>query len=368
MRVEYGNVFYFRFINTIGGIESHLYYMAKKYKDWDITIIYKEGDANQINRLKKFVRVKKYNGELIKCKKVFFCFNIDIIDKVDAEEYIEVVHGDYKAMGIKPNIHPKINKYYGVSKQVCDTFKEVTGFDTNLAYNPIALDTISQKPLLLVSATRLSKEKGRERMVELARQLDVAKIPYLWLVFTDNVNAIKNPNILYMNPTLDILKYLAMADYVIQLSDNEGYCYTVVESLCVGTPVIVSECPVFKEIGVKDKENGFILDFEMKNVPINEIKKGLKGFKYTPKEDNWDKILAPGKSTYAEDFRRHILVKCIYPYTDMEEEREMITGDEFVVSVSRAEYLAENKVVTIVKDMDKEKHTKGDKDGKKLEL
>ena len=293
------NIFYFRVLNSIGGIETFFYYLAKKYKDWDITVYYSTGDAKQVRRLRQYVRVKRYQGEHIKCDKAFFNFNVDIIDNVEAKEYIQIAHGDYKAMGIKPNTHPKLTKYLGVSKQVCNTYKEVTGYDTELVYNPIEIDK-PKKVLNLISATRLTSEKGKDRMEKLGRMLDEAGIPYIWTIFTDDVDAIKNNNIAYMRPRLDIINYIANADYLVQLSDNEGYCYSVVESLCVGTPVIVTDCPVFRELGV-DKSNGFILDFDLSDVPIDKIYKGLPEFKYTPKKDNWDKILVKGKSTYKEE-------------------------------------------------------------------
>ena len=49
------NIFYFRLLNKIGGIETFFYNLAKKYNDWDITIYYQTGDINQIKRLKKSV-------------------------------------------------------------------------------------------------------------------------------------------------------------------------------------------------------------------------------------------------------------------------------------------------------------------------
>ena len=56
------NCFYFRYINKIGGIEQFYYYLAKKYNDYDITIIYNDGDYNQIKRLSKLVRCIKYKS------------------------------------------------------------------------------------------------------------------------------------------------------------------------------------------------------------------------------------------------------------------------------------------------------------------
>ena len=157
------NIFYFHHLNQIGGVENMFYELAKKYNNFDITIYYDVGDQKQIDRLKKYVRVKKYQGERIKCEKAFFNYNMNIIDNVDANDYYLIVHADYKAQKIVPYIHPKINKFIGVSQAVCNTFKEITGHDCQLCYNPITIDA-PKRVLTLVSATRLTKEKGSHRM------------------------------------------------------------------------------------------------------------------------------------------------------------------------------------------------------------
>lgn len=342
------NIFYFRYIAAIGGIETFFYYLAKKYHNKDITIYYQEAEYTQLKRLSKYVRCRKYTGEKIKCEKAFFCFNIDIIDNVEADEYYQIAHGDYKAVGIKPNTHPKINKYLGVSKIACETFMELTGYPCELVYNPVAIDD-PKKVLNLVSATRLSAEKGKDRMIQLANMLDAANIPYLWTIFTNDRNAINNPNVVYMKPRLDIINYIANADYLIQLSDTEGYCYSIVEALCTGTPVIVTDMPVLKEIGVINGENGFILDFDMKNVPVEAIYNGLKPFEYKPNNDGWDKIMAKGKSTYKHDPAEFVKVKPINAYYDLQLERTITEKDDpFEVTKARAEYLESLGLVTVL--------------------
>ena len=341
------NIFYFKNLNSIGGVESFFYYIAKKYQDWDIIIYYSDGSIEQINRLKKYVKVKKYKGESIICDKVFFNYNLDIIDKVQADEYIQIIHADYKSMKLKPNLNPKITKYLGVSKNVCNSFKEITGKNIELAYNPIAIDE-PVKVLNLISATRLTAEKGKNRIKKLAKLLDEAGIPYIWTIFTDDINAIKNPNIIYMKPRLDIINFIANSDYLVQLSDNEGYCYSVVEALSVGTPVIVTDIPVFKELGV-NKNNGFILDFELSNVPIEKIYKGLADFKYKSKEDSWNKYLSIGESQYKKDLKTMVKVECIKDYFDLELNKSITKKDEpYIVSKARSEELIENEVAKLL--------------------
>ena len=67
MNKEYDVVFYFKSINSIGGVESFFYYLSQKYKN--IVVYYREGDTTQVNRLAKYVEVHKYKNEKIKCNK-----------------------------------------------------------------------------------------------------------------------------------------------------------------------------------------------------------------------------------------------------------------------------------------------------------
>lgn len=334
------NIFYFYNINEIGGIESCFYYLAKKYKDNDITIYYQMGDEAQIRRLKQYVRVRRYTGQKLQCEKAFFCFNVDIIDNVEANEYIQVMHGDYKTAKMKINTHPKITKYLGVSETVCNSFKELMQKDIELCYNPIEIDK-PRKVLNLISATRLTSEKGKNRIIKLGKILDESGIPYIWTIFTNDINEIDNPNIRYMKPRLNIIDYIANSDYLVQLSDNEGYCYSVVESLCVGTPVIATNCPVFTELGLINGVNGFILDFDLKEVPVKEIYKGLPKFTYKPKQDSWSNYLAKGKSTYQKDLKTMVKVQCIAKYTDIQLGVTKEIGDIYKINKIRAEELTE---------------------------
>lgn len=304
--IKYANIYYFYYLNIIGGTETFLYQLSKKYNKYDLVIFYTKADPNQLARLKQYVKCIKFVGQEIYCQKAFFNYGIDIIDHVHADEYNLVVHADYEALmkknpNFKPAVHPKINHYIGVSKRACAGFTAVTGKKCDLCYNPFTPEK-PKKVLNLISATRLTREKGKARMIKLAEKLDQAGIPYIWTIFTNDKDEIKNPNIVYMKPRLDITNFIANSDYLVQLSDNEGYCYSVVEALSMGVPVIVTHCPVFDEIGLKDKENCYLLDFDMKNVSIEDIYNKIpKDFKYEIMPDRWDDILLHKDSTYQED-------------------------------------------------------------------
>lgn len=307
--MKYGNILYFDNINSIGGVEQYFYYLAKKYNKYDITIIYSTGDEKQIKRLRELVRVKKFTGQRIKCKKAFFNYSKQIIDYIDAEEYIEVIH--YVPDEIdKPILHPKINRYLGVSQLVCNRFKELTGVKCELAYNPVEID-IPRKVLVLCSATRLTWEKGKKRYLKLSQALKEENIPYIWYVFTNDTNEIDDPNIIYMKPSLNAIDYMAMADYVVSLSDKESYGIMINEALKVGTPIICTDIEILKELGIKDKVHGYILDMDMKNIPVNNIYNNIPKFKYEPPKDTWDKILEHTKSTYEKEKKKKQKVRFV---------------------------------------------------------
>ncbi len=309
--LELEDIFYFYNINSIGGVETFLYQLAKRFEDRDITVIFNTGDETQVKRLKKYVRVIKYKNEKIKCKKAYFNYNTNIIDNVEANEYIGLIHADYKNIPYKPNTHPKLTKFIAVSETAKKSFEDITGKKCEVIYNPYETEK-TKRILNLISATRLTKEKGKDRMVKLGEELNKGGIPYLWIVFTNDIKEIDNPNIVYMKPRLDIIDYVANADYLVQLSSAEAYCYSIVEALSVGTPVITTNLPVLKEIGVNEN-NSFILDFNMSNLDVNKIyeKADKFNFVYNPPKSEWQKELIKSKSNYKEELKMRFKVEAL---------------------------------------------------------
>ena len=339
---KYTNIFYFDRINSIGGVETMFFEIAKKYCNNDITIFYSWGDPAQIKRLKQYVRVEKYINQNIVCDKAFFNYNLRPINNISANKYYSIIHADYKDMGVMPKLHPKIDEYIGVSQAVCDSFTELTGLPCTLCYNPITIEK-PNKVLLLISATRLTREKGKDRIMKLAEALDRENIPYLWLVFTNDTKAIHHPRVIFMKPELDIRNYLAKADYTVQLSDTEAYCYTMIESLLLGTPVIITPWKCLEELGIDDKY-GFILPFDMLNIPVQEIYNKKFNFKYTPKKDIWDTFITLGKSSYQEELKKRYLVVATDRYKkehriDGELKRIPEEGEEWIVTKDRLDVL-----------------------------
>ena len=286
------NVFYFKEINSIGGVESFFYYLSKLYKN--MVVYYKEGNPEQVKRLAHNIEVHKFNNKKIVCDRFFCSYGYDIGDYVEAKEYYHIIHCDYKETRFSPLIYPGF-KYIGVSKLVCDNFKNLTGIEAELIYNPIAIEKpkVEKKTdkIHLISATRLSPEKGGDRIIKLAEMLDRAGIDYDWKVYSNRHLKKASPNIEKIDTKLDLTKEVAESTYLVQLSSHEAFGLSVAEALTLGTPVIVTDIPAFREIGCIHGKNAIICDLDMKNVDVDMIKKGLPKFTYKPPKSNWDKYL-----------------------------------------------------------------------------
>ena len=292
--VKCANLFYFANINSIGGVESFFYYLVKKYSDIDILIVFKSGDANQLKRLGKYVRVLQFNEQRFECEKAFFNYNPNIIDYVNAKEYVQIIHADYKyrkLLHLTNALHPKITRFIGVSKLACESFESVMGRPCELSYNPLVIDT-PKRVLHLVSATRLTQEKGYDDMLMLANLLESMRQPYIWLVFTNDTRVNEHKYMVTMPPTLDITPYIKDADFLVQLSTCESFSYSVVESLTLNTPVIVKDLPVFHEIGLNE-ENSIIVK-DVNDITLDKLLKKYE-FTYNAPKDNWNNLLVNKK-------------------------------------------------------------------------
>lgn len=376
------NVFYSSWICPIGGLESFFYYLVKThpFPKWDITIMYDECDLKQLKRLSKYCNVIKA-PDVIECDTFWCNFNKDVLDKVKAKHINLVLHGDYytEVMNgnmIKENLplDPRVERYFGVTQRACDGWKKLTGKDATLIYNPIELE-LSERPLQFVSATRLSKEKGGKRMIKLMNALDNAGIKYDWHVFTtghvedENKTRYDNRFIIH-RPTLDIASYIKEADALIQLSDSEGFGYSIVEAEMLGKPVIVTRLPVLNEINVNES-NAIILDFDMKDIPIEKIR-NIRDFKvnYTPPKSEWDKFLVEGEGKEKIKLKTFLMEAnekwlegggIICP----ELGRVPNPGDRFEVSEERAKALVSKGRTFIVKEIVEEEVPKEPKKRKK---
>lgn len=368
MEIKHDNIVYIRDLSEIGGVETYTFEMIKKYKDLDIAVVYKTASPQQVARITKYCMAYQHIGQKIDCKVAIINYDTSIIDYITSkiwkenakedEGIYQVVHGDYENSAYKwrPPTDERIKQYIGVTKHICESFKKLTGLDNVIySYNPLTIE--KEKPFLrLISATRLSPIKGKNRMIKLINALDEKGIDYIWYIFTNSKDDFNKENVIFMKPRLDVYKWIEQSDYLIQLSDTEACSYSILEALYRNVPVIVTPLPYLEEIGVKNNENAFILNFDCSNIKYivdNIFNKPKFNFKHL--EDKYNTILAKGKSRYKEGTM--VKVKATnWPMgvKDAETGKYPQNGDVWETNEVRAAYLVSKEVVEIIEPDDAE--------------
>lgn len=326
---------------NIGGIETFIYSLCRNLcKYYDIIVLYDEMDREQIKRLYPYVRIMKHESN-VKWSCDTLIVN-RIIDKlptgVTYKKVIQMVHG------VKiPFYNVPMDRDVIVS--VSDAVKESWELkDSEVIRNLTCIEKPKHKPLLLVSATRLDfEDKGCKRMLKLAELMNKQGTDFLWLCFSNKPLPKDAPKgMINMEPTLDILKYINMADYLVQLSDAEAFCYSIVEALSVGTPVLVTPMGVLDELNIKDGENAYIIPFDVEDVDTNRF---LKIPKFEYKYDNtsiikqWRKVLGNTKPLHDYKPDEIVDINIISQYFDIELNRNVLPGEVLSVTQYRAEMI-----------------------------
>ena len=302
-------IIYQKLLYKIGGIETWGLNLAKIFENRDITFIFSEADDIQLLEFAKFANVIIDNGERRYNCDVFISANYDggaiILDRITAKKKYQTIHSDFEALKkingwqrFDLNLDPRFDAIISASETAQKGLKNGFGYDSTVITNPLV--SLDKKPLILLTLSRASEEKGFGRMVEMARRLEGAGKPFIWLVCSTLENSTPDiraavrsvPEMITVQPQYYSKQLLHIAHYLVQLSDTEAYCYSVHEALATGVPVIATEFDQAKKI-VKDGKNGYLLKFDLSNLDVNKIfDKIPEGFTYTEKIDpNWQKVM-----------------------------------------------------------------------------
>ena len=382
--IEHANIIFMPNISALGGIETYVYELVKKYYYLDIAVVCNRIHPTQEERIRKYCKVYKHNGEMINCKVAIINYNQEIIKYINKDAKIyQTIHADYTNeaiyLGRYPHPNKRITAFLGITKYLVDNLaNKLKPNKIELCYNPLTID--DEKPIIIVSATRLHQNKGADLMQKLINKMDKENIYYLWFVLTGDSGAVKGKNIIEIPPRLDVDKFLSIATYVCLCSRSEACSYTQCEALFRNIPLITTQLPYLEEIGFKDGVNGFIIN----DNNIDEVVKKMvnpPSFKFKRFEDNYKNIFADSKSRYEEEKLMKVKVKCIKNYYDIEEdERKVYSLDvayenpskhpnrnEWITTRERADHLVSKGLVEIVEVIQEEKKENKKKPTKKVE-
>lgn len=289
-------------LNKIGGVETFAINLCNRT---GFDLIFKDYNINQLRKLKH----NFYNEKYLKGVK----YDVIILSQANwnpypqniiANFFIQTIHADYKEFEEKLNfVYRKFHNtthHIAVSEHVAKIFEEVTPYKIdrviyNLLDNTEIPKVEKNNKLSFITLSRFSKEKGYERIIKMAELLQ--GVDYVWNIYGDNTsNYAKEiirklseyPNIKFNGITDNAKEEIAKHHYTVQLSDTEGFCYSMYESLSVNVPVIVTNFNSAYEM-VVDGVNGYILDMELNNFCVNKIKSIplIKSFKEKSTEKDW---------------------------------------------------------------------------------
>ena len=348
-------IIYVGYVYDIGGIESWIYYMCQNlYSYYNILLLFDSGNIIQLKRYNKYVEVEHRNRDKqYECDTLLIASNwAEFPKNIKYKKCITTIHSDYKYFNeqLRSNLTvvKQANEIICVSKQASDSIYELFKLKNKIIPNILGEKIKTNKILHLVSFTRLSIEKGYDRICYFVNILKNNNIKFDWKIFSDaehwKIDKLNCPEVIFMKPTLDVYNYMVDADYVVQLSDTEAFCYTVHESLQYGTPVIVTNINAFKDV-VLDGYNGYKFELDMSNVDsdmLNKIVNNIpKDFVYDERfeelKQKWFEVL--GEPVKIDDNINHsstVKLEVIENYYDVELQRDMKIGDVIEVDKLRA--------------------------------
>ena len=339
-------VVYTRDTYEMGGLETFIYNWVRNMEPYyDIIVLYDIMSTTQINRLRKYVPVIKNDpNKTILCDTLLVnrIFS-SIPDNIVYDQCYRVIHGCRDCTSKIVNIPKDCNKVICVSEAVKKSFGD-DAKDSMVIHN-MTFREKTDKALLLISATRLgTPEKGQKRMLMLADKLKKDGIKFLWLIFSDRRIPGAPPEMLWMEPTTDIRSYIAKADYLVQLSDSEAFCYSIVEALELGTAIIATDLPVLKELKIQDKKHGYIYPMDMQNISVKKLLKVPK-FKYFRDNkmiaEQWREILGDTEPLHDYEPDDEVAVKIKVRYNDIYFNKVMEVGEVVYMPKDRAKYIIE---------------------------
>lgn len=296
----------------IGGIETACWNIAKQFSDRNIVFLFGEADIKQAIRIAKYRPVIIDRGQKLDCS-VLLVMGYDGIKrlkaKIEADKIYFQIHADWsvlKGKGLYKDYTldaTNIDKLLAVSETAQKGLKEAFGLDSVVVPNILTEQEYPQNRIFCV-LTRFEQEKGVDILIEMIKRFESAsnglyKQRMLWVVCgTGSLTGkfrqfmLNRPYVILLNPSLDNQGWIEKADYLVQTSYCESYCYSIHQALALGTPVISTAIPEAVKV-IEDGKNGYLVNFDLQGLDVEKIMEKKPSFKAQSEkvEPIWEKVL-----------------------------------------------------------------------------
>ena len=100
------------------------------------------------------------------------------------------------------------------------------------------------------------------------------------------------PYIVWLPPSMANQDFLSHADYLVQTSYCESYCYSIHQALNMGVPVISTNIPEAKKV-IENGKNGYLVSIDLHDLDIEKIMEKCPSFeaRWEKVEPVWNKVL-----------------------------------------------------------------------------
>lgn len=302
--------FFYHHINALGGVEIAILNLIKKLKStYHITVAYSlsDSDFEMLSRMSEHADIVNLNHEDLEVDTIVYCSIYCIANNIKANKKIRWLHGCLTDMKCKL---PKeeMDEYVSVGK-ICkeQLDSELINQQSTLIFNELNSDIVKlskQKAngekgkLHLVTVSRISPEKGFERMLKISEELKKENIDYIWDIVGSGYNKAYENKIRSIAPKEwgfqgkleNPFPYIKRADFLLQLSDYEAFGYVLLEALVLGTTVITTDYSSASEM--INETNGHIIKKDLSDF-TTEIFNQKKVFKHKHKSglEKWKELL-----------------------------------------------------------------------------
>ena len=208
---------------------------------YDIEIAFVEGFST------KFVAASNN-----KSSKKYSWIHIDMIERPYADKY-------YKSFKEHVRYYSKFDKVICVSKQAQEKYEEKFGIKNSIViYNPIDKESLVGyrkeyqigNTIKFCAVGRLEMQKGFDRLIKALSNLKDYKYELFIIGNGSQMNSLKSlANRLRVDNQIHFIGFLndpyqimAGADVIICSSRSEGFSLVIAEGLCLGIPILTTDC------------------------------------------------------------------------------------------------------------------------------
>lgn len=291
-------ILYQGYAGKVGGIETLLQNMAVSFPDKNITYVYGNADPLQLIELSKHWNVKQYNNEILYCD-ILISMMFDtpdcVYDRIRAKKvYCYYAHACWKSyweivkslpywQGFELKKSDYVDVSLSVSEQARKEMVEQWGIESTVIPNIVIKQ---QKPLVFLTLSRLSWEKGGRQLLEMLKRFSSSGHRFLWLIAAPDANGNEDllaklkgySEVVFIEASLGSRQLVHLADYIIQPSESEAFCYGAYEALVEGKPVIMLRHAQSEAI-IKQGKNGYLLNKDLSDLDVDKIFNEIPKFK-----------------------------------------------------------------------------------------